>query len=470
MGVVYQASDPQIDRMVAVKVLHQSRSEDEYVTKRFLKEAMVIGRLSHPNIVAIFDVGEENGTVYLAMELLEGMSLTEVIQKNAPDIETVVAFGIQIAEALDYAHQKGVVHRDIKPDNIFVLPDGRIKINDFGIAHIDDSTATMQTQMGDILGTPAYMSPEQVLGKGVDGRADLFSLGAVLYEMSTGRRPFGGDRKGLATLFNEIINTTPPEPMVASAAIPAQLSAIIMKALEKEPENRFKSGNDFAEALKACFSEDEPVVEEELLKPQVEKKSHSGLVAAVFLAIMAVGGGAAYYFLHSETPAGKISISPVQPARVPVKTAAPAATTGGQSVIVQQLPKIEPSAVPPAAGGKDVRTVPVGAVTPVATPAAISPKLPAVTNSATKGSEPAVASEAPKQLPKFAFLKVTTTPKGAQVYVDGTLKGTTPLHLKHDFGSVRIKITHAGYKDVERNIVLEKMRDYPVKEKLIPLK
>ena len=181
MGVVYQAHDPQIDRLVALKVLRPDRVTTEAFLQRFMKEAKAIGRLSHPNMVIVYDVGEDHGTVYIAMEFLEGKPLNEIIQMDVFQPEEIIDLGVQVAEALDYAHRKGIIHRDIKPSNIIVQPDGQIKITDFGIAHIEDPEATQQTQAGEILGTPAYMSPEQVLSQPVDGRSDLFSLGVILY-------------------------------------------------------------------------------------------------------------------------------------------------------------------------------------------------------------------------------------------------------------------------------------------------
>lgn len=195
MGVVYQAHDPQIDRLVALKVLRRDRITGESYVKRFLKEARVIGRLSHPNIVTVYDVGQVREDIYIAMEFIEGSPLNEFVRESGLLLEKIIELGIQAAETLDYAHQKGVVHRDIKPSNIILQPHGIIKITDFGIAHLEDSSETLQTLEGEIMGTPAYMSPEQVLGKSVDGRTDIFSLGTVLYELATGRRPFGGKVK-----------------------------------------------------------------------------------------------------------------------------------------------------------------------------------------------------------------------------------------------------------------------------------
>ena len=258
MGVVYEALDPNIDRIIALKVLRQDRITTEAFVNRFLKEAKIIGRLSHFNIVTIHDVGEDQGTVYIAMEYLEGAPLSDIIKDKRPDVLAVVDIGIQIAETLEYAHQKGVVHRDIKPSNIVVLYDNSIKINDFGIAHIEDPCATVQTQVGEVMGTPAYMSPEQLQGQPVDGRTDIFSLGVILYEMSTGHRPFG-QGKSLATIFSEIMQHVPEEPFKSSPLISLKLSDIIMKALSKDPDARYQSGREMADALQQSLAEAQPV-------------------------------------------------------------------------------------------------------------------------------------------------------------------------------------------------------------------
>ncbi|MBW1867329.1 MAG: serine/threonine protein kinase, partial [Deltaproteobacteria bacterium] len=193
MGVVYQAHDPRIDRLVALKVLRPDRVTSQDFVQRFLKEAKAIGRLSHANIVTVYDVGQDHETIYIAMEFLEGRPLNEVVREKPPAVKDVINIGLQVAEALNYAHARGIVHRDIKPSNIILDDEGRIKITDFGIARIEDPEATQQTQAGEILGTPVYMSPEQVMGKTVDGRSDLYSLGIILYELTTGQRPFSGE-------------------------------------------------------------------------------------------------------------------------------------------------------------------------------------------------------------------------------------------------------------------------------------
>ena len=191
MGVVYQAHDPQIDRMVALKVLRPDRVVSQDFVLRFLREAKAIGRISHANIVTVYDVGQDHGTIYIAMEFLEGRPLNEVIKGRTLPASEAVEMCAQVAEALGYAHSRGITHRDIKPSNIILTPDNRIKLTDFGIARIEDPEAAQQTQAGDILGTPVYMAPEQVMGQKADGRTDLYALGVIAYEMVTGKRPFG---------------------------------------------------------------------------------------------------------------------------------------------------------------------------------------------------------------------------------------------------------------------------------------
>ena len=249
MGVVYQPLDPRIDRLVALKVLRQDRMASDEIVRRFLKEAKAIGRLTHPHIVTVYDIGEEEGTVYIAMEFIEGVSLAEFSQEKQLEAGDIISIGIQLAETLDFAHQRGVIHRDIKPSNIIVQKDGKIKITDFGIAHIEDPSSTVQTQAGEIIGTPAYMSPEQVSGQSVDGRSDIFSLGIILYELSTGQRPFGDRNKGFLLVFNEILKTAPKEPLAVNPFISKRFSGVIIKALEKEPGKRFQKGNHLAVEL-----------------------------------------------------------------------------------------------------------------------------------------------------------------------------------------------------------------------------
>jgi serine/threonine-protein kinase len=253
MANVYRAHDPEIKRDLAIKILNQQYRRDPESVARFLREARAAGALSHPNIVTIYDVGEAQGFPYIAMELLAGVPLDKAIEsRGAFPIEDVLHIGTQLADALRYAHDLGVVHRDIKPSNIILGPDGRtIKLLDFGIARVTDAGAsgpdeTVMTQLGQVLGTPRYMSPEQALGQPLDGRSDLFSVGVILYELVTGKPAFSG--ASLATIALQI-TTQQPAPIDVTPECPRGLKFIIDKLLSKRPEKRFSGGAQLVAAL-----------------------------------------------------------------------------------------------------------------------------------------------------------------------------------------------------------------------------
>ncbi len=252
MACVYRAFDPEINRALAIKLLKaQLRLDGEY-RNRFLREAKGAGVLSHPNIVTVFDVGEDQGHPYIAMELVEGGTLADEIKtRKSLTTRDIVEIGIQLARALDYAHKKGIIHRDVKPGNIMMLTDtNTIKVADFGICRIDGSEAsdaTQQTQIGNVLGTPHYMSPEQVIGEKVDSRSDLFSAGVVLYQLLTGHLPFEGDT--LISVAYKITKTDPPSLDKVRSDLPLSLRRVIERALKKQPDKRFQTGEEFAQAL-----------------------------------------------------------------------------------------------------------------------------------------------------------------------------------------------------------------------------
>ena len=378
MGVVYLAHDPQIDRLIALKVLRPDRLTGEAFVQRFLKEARTIGRLSHPNIVTVYDIGQDRETIFIAMEFLEGDPLNKIMEEREVSYEEILSLGLQMAEALHYAHGKGVVHRDIKPSNIILNPNGRIKITDFGIAHIEDPTASMQTQAGEILGTPAYMSPEQVLSRPVDGRSDLFSLGIILYEMATGKRPFRGD--SMPAVFRAVTQETPEPPDRLKPAVSPGLSGVIMKCLEKDPMERFETGETLAYALGSLLAGGEMAAE----KPRpVQQKSRTFLpLLLLVIALVVLGAGGLYYFL---------------------------------------TPK---AALPPAA---------------------------------EKGKEEKV---------KLAFLKVESTPGGAQIFVDGNYKGQAPARLELAAGKHEIRLVLANHYDWEAQVQLREESETPLSVRL----
>ena len=299
--MVYQAHDPQIDRMVALKVLREDRLTTEDYVQRFLKEATAIGRLSHPGIVTVYDVGQDHGTIYIAMEFLEGQSLDQVLKDGNLTIEDIVTIGIQVSNALEYAHKKGIVHRDIKPPNIIYTPELTTKVTDFGIAHIDDPDGQQMTQAGEILGTPVYMAPEQVMSQAVDGRTDLYSLGVILYELTTGSRPFQGEN--LAAIFRAITHDMPTPPDQLNPAVPPALSALIMKAMAKKPEDRFNSGQQLAGLLKDCMNgpQHDAFTDTIIQEAPPKKRSTTGLVISLLILLLAAGAGLFMYMQAQET-------------------------------------------------------------------------------------------------------------------------------------------------------------------------
>ncbi len=252
MADVYRAFDPHINRPLAAKVLKSEFLRDRQYADRFLREAKAAGALSHPNIVTIYDVGEADGTPYIVMELLEGRPLDQALQDGPLDAATTLRIGIQLADALAFAHAQRVVHRDIKPSNIILAVDGQsVKLLDFGIARVGDmvfEAESVRTQAGQVLGTPRYMSPEQALGSEIDGRSDLFSLGVVLYEMLSGRRAFQGGSS--ATLAIQIVQRDPEPLATVAPSTPGGLQFIVSKLLSKQPEMRFADGRQLADAMR----------------------------------------------------------------------------------------------------------------------------------------------------------------------------------------------------------------------------
>jgi eukaryotic-like serine/threonine-protein kinase len=268
MASVYRAHDPSIGRDVAIKFLHSSLCADDECRVRFLREAQTAGSLSHPNIVVVHDVGEIDGRPYMAMELLDGASLADVLgQKKPMPVREAILLGIQLARALDYAHAHGVIHRDIKPGNIMLQgKDQRVKVTDFGIAHFEAASGEQATMVGSVLGTPQYMSPEQTRGEKLDGRSDLFSVGIVLYQALTGDRPFRGEN--IVAIAQQIATAEPTSLNERRPDCPPSLRRVVERCMAKQAAQRYPTGAELGDALRKVLAEVD-ATEQEKLRPRI---------------------------------------------------------------------------------------------------------------------------------------------------------------------------------------------------------
>ena len=443
MGVVYKARDPLIDRLVAIKTVDigVSNAETEAFERRFFREAKSAGRLNHPNVVTIHDVGKTDDVAYIAMEFLDGKSLREILDSGvvlSPHrIADIVA---EIAEGLAFAHRNDVVHRDVKPANVMVLVSGAVKITDFGIAQLPTGTRTMT---GNVFGSPRYTSPEQVMGRPVDGRSDIFSLGAVLFEMLTGRSPFGGT--DLNGILKQVLTDPTPPPSTHNPKLPRAFDHIVGKALAKDPAERYQDADEMARDLRRYdivdFETQAPAPLPALehptnprATPAAEaidaplmpapparanpwwKRSIVWAAAASALLVIAVATALLPNASTSGTPAASTSGS-IAPAAPPAATTsdstAPATAPAVRSVSIAPA-TAPPSPLPPA------HAVAVAESAHAAAPEASRPK--------AVGSEPKLAEAAPpppeasKPTGRVVF---AVTPWG-EIYVDGRKRGLSP--------------------------------------------
>jgi len=312
MGVVYQGFDPMIRRYVALKTIQLGFAEpaDEDIVQRFHREAQAAGNLSHPNIVSVYEYGEDAGRAFIAMEYVEGQTLAELLKIKHPfalaDIQTIIA---GVLSALEYSHRMGIIHRDVKPGNIMIDNAGAVKVMDFGIARVESSTLT---RTGTILGTPGYMSPEQLLGEAVDLRSDIYSAGVVLYEILTGERAFTGS--SFASVIYKVIHNELAPPSGLKPTLPASLDALVSKACAKRAQDRFQSADDFSTAMEKAL-----ISREEGRRPTVPGPNDASTLAAptpaasrtrsfikplgVAAGVVMVGLAMAAWFFLSTTPA-----------------------------------------------------------------------------------------------------------------------------------------------------------------------
>ncbi len=494
MGVVYKAQDPAIGRMIAVKTIRlgdlTEESERERLRERLFREAQSAGILSHPGIVTIYDIAEEGGLAYIFMEIVNGPPLDKMLKaQQTPDKETLLSILRQVAAALDYAHKKGIVHRDIKPANIMVHEDGTAKVTDFGVAKI---VSQQMTQAGTIMGTPSYMSPEQVQGGNISGRADQFSLAVIAYEVLTGEKPFVADY--LPTLLFKIVREEPAPPQRLNGTLSADVETVMRRALAKNPADRYDTCVDFVNALAvACNACGNWVPLPRGVSHNMPTAGSGDGLGGTLAATVAENLAETIAAPRSLTPLPAVEKRPLPPTedmRLPKFEPAPI-----RQPATETLPPIPPAAMPvvedapaPAKARHSGRNIIIGVLAagwvviaiviflfwpktpPVASPA------PLVVDSAVPASpapEPAAAQPVGQQatpapvaakpdLPKTppgpteASFELTTTPAGAEATFDGNaeLKCTTPCNLNLAMGRHTLLLKNAGYREAQRVFTL----------------
>jgi serine/threonine-protein kinase len=455
MGTVYDGWDPVIDRRVAIKTVRLPDANDEEATEglaRFKREAQAAGRLSHPNIVGVFDYGETNDVAYIVMEFVEGRSLKDVLgageRMAVPDI---VALMQGVLAGLTYSHSRGVVHRDIKPANIMLTKEGQAKIADFGIARIE---ASSMTQAGTVMGTPAYMSPEQFMGQVVDRRTDIYSCGVMLYQLLTGDRPFDGS---MTAIMHKAMTTTPPRPSELAVTAPAALDPVVAKAMARRPEDRFDSAEAFAQALRAQPAQADPFASDATIMaaptrpattpppPPVPaavpaaagRGSKVPMIAGGAVALVVVAGALVWFLLPGPTkptdPERQASIAPAQtaPSRAisaPVSPATPPAVP--PPIVAQPQPAPSTASVAPPVPPPPATPQPSQQASVAPVPAPVPPVLP-TTPPPAYNPPPQAASLAPPSSPPAPSPPAPAAPAPAQL-----ASISTPSPSPHSAASV----------------------------------
>ena len=481
MGVVYQGYDPKIDRIVALKTIRKDRLADskhvEDLITRFQREVRSTGKLVHPNIIVIYDTGEEEETAYIAMEYIEGDTLENLIQKGIRfPMERVVDIIDQICDGLEFTHRQGVVHRDLKPSNIMLTKGERVKITDFGISKAVGSASSPLTQEGVLLGTPSYMSPEQIAGSKIDGRSDLFSLGIILYHLLTGENPFSGDT--IPNLLYTIVHKEPAPPSQINPTVPALFDDVIAKALAKDPENRYATAKDFAEDVRrACRGEslkEAPTTDATaamttgVAEHVYPKRKNYRLLAGVGVLILALGLGG-YYWIQRTSRRSKqqmevnLKVQKILPEPVEEKPAEPTPPPRDE---VRMAGMIVVRSEPPNArvffNGEPLATVTPTVIEDVTVGEKHRIRIE------KKGFEPwsdMIEPQADQALtieasltPLLGTLVVQSTPPGATVLLDGKrVSGLTPIELQNvSAGEMHsIELVKEGYETEVHMVALK---------------
>jgi serine/threonine protein kinase len=493
MGIVYKAQDPAIGRVIAIKSIRlldlTDEAERERLRERLFREAQSAGILSHPGIVTIYDIAEENGMAYIFMEFVNGPPLEKMLRvEQTPDKETLLSIFRQTAAALDYAHRKGIVHRDIKPANIMIHEDGTAKITDFGVAKI---LSQQMTVAGTMMGTPSYMPPEQVQGAAVNGRADQFSLAVIAYEVLTGEKPFMAEY--LPTLLYKIVREDPLPPQRLNPTLGSQVDAVLRRGLAKKAEERFETCVDFVNALSTALnatkgwtplprgaSHNMPTVgSNEGMSETIDHRDASLAIPAPPLEPPpepnpAIAPGTAG--LTIEPIARRMA--PVEPSHVMrnlfLSAATVALVVAGAFFVIQKLgpipkpaqlaqdsPQGSPQETPPPAptptaepSPPESQPTPTPTPTPTPEPPTPEPTLEPTPVPKPVHNVPAKPAPAPKlpAAPSESDFQLTTTPAGAEAVFDSIRKCTTPCTMSLSSGRHTFLVRSPGYRDAQRII------------------
>ncbi len=502
MGVVYLAHDPDIDRPVAIKTIHPEAARGESAAEieaRFLKEAKLAGRLQHPNIVTVFDVGRDRDLYFIAMEYVEGRPLTRYLGGGEElPLSAKVAIIRQAAEALAHAHERDVIHRDVKPGNILIAKDGRVKVTDFGIGKFASAASSDMTRTGQMIGSPAYMSPEQIRGEKIDGRSDLFSLGVVLYELLTGTRPFPGE--SITTLVYQILHTEPRDPREIRSDLPMATREVMARLLAKQTDRRPADAREFLRELRriekfqresemtrravvvspaavvaasAAADKAPPplppsnIVTEPASSPP-SPPSRRGVERTIFLLAGAAIAAAVLLWFAYRKPR----------AVVPVAAAAPTPAVVPTSPAVPTAEVVAPEATPvmlPTPGPDEAADATVGATrlveTPVRRPTRVRPSpvpspQPAMVAAAEPPPPPPAAAPARPTRVDAVYetrgsVRFTSSPEQARLYLDGRYVGIAddwdnrgggrPLELEKE-GTHFVRMELPGYRPLTLQI------------------
>jgi tRNA A-37 threonylcarbamoyl transferase component Bud32 len=468
MGIVYKARDPLIDRTVAVKALELdlSRAEAEEFERRFYREARSAGRLNHSNIVTIHDVGRSEAVAYIAMEFLQGQSLREILDSGVVlPPEKIVDIVAQVADGLAFAHEHGIVHRDIKPPNIMVLDSGLVKITDFGIALLPTGS---RTQTGTVFGSPKYMAPEQVVGTPVDGRADIFSLGAVLYEMLTSVPPFFGGE--LNAVLYQVINEVPATPSSRNASVAPAFDYIVAKAMAKHPDDRYPDAHAMAADLRNFRELRAPVavpLAARTLERRAIRRRKGELPGSLGSPVPLATAGVPAVAIDSASRQRRALFA------YGIAAAALLALVMAWTMLSKRAPTHVPVADPIAAA---TPVVPVAAAvgqpaTDSAASAATGPATPAAASlakpTAATPSKPAAPATKPAPVARaMARLTFAVTPWG-EIYVDGKKKGVAPplTELKLAPGRHTIVIRNTTFQPYTQTVQLEAASQLKIRHK-----